>query len=154
MLDAYLGDILQSLKDQRWDEAQEAAVALPRIAVALANPQLQSSCDHYREWCSAWVQPSFDDSVYSRWCALSMGGKTEPAQCVPSAALRELRLRRLARTGAAQTGPLLVQSYEPQGNAVTELCVALIAATRKWYVKSARHDQVVQSNLARLGIFR
>ena len=43
MLTNYLADVEQNLDEQRWELAMRDVVELPKIAVALANPEMRSS---------------------------------------------------------------------------------------------------------------
>src|ERR1700733_7983287 len=58
MLTNYLADVEQNLDERRWDMALRDVVDLPRIAVALTNPELRSSREQCVAWCEQWVRPS------------------------------------------------------------------------------------------------
>ena len=55
MLASYLTDIEQLLDEQRWDAALREACDLPRIAVALSDPQLRCSREEVGIWCAQWM---------------------------------------------------------------------------------------------------
>src|SRR6185437_1155631 len=82
MIATYLTDIEQMLDEQRWDAALREASDLPRIAVALADPQLRSSGEEIRNWCQQWIQPP---EMTER---IVPTGAAEP---VPTGALRRLQ---------------------------------------------------------------
>lgn len=160
MLTSYLSDIEQLLDEQRWDAALREALDLPRIAVALSDPQLRASGERIQTWCEEWIRPDPDSNAhgaeYERVNAtvLNHVPRDEPA-IVPFIPLKRLRLRRHARTpprgfsfghngGALDAGG---------GNAVGT-CTVLVEAARRWYAQSAVHDPTVQMNLARLAVLR
>ena len=51
MLAGYLTDIEQLLDEQHRDAALREAFDLPRIAVALTDPQLRCSGERMKTWC-------------------------------------------------------------------------------------------------------
>ncbi len=57
MLTNYLADVEQNLDEQRWEMALRDVVDLPKIAVALANPEMRSSREQCMAWCEQWVRP-------------------------------------------------------------------------------------------------
>src|SRR6202030_4094952 len=57
MLAAYLTDIEQLLDEQHRDAALREAFDLPRIAVALTDPQLRCSGEQVKTWCEQWIGP-------------------------------------------------------------------------------------------------
>jgi hypothetical protein len=159
MLTSYLSDIEQQLDEQRWDAALREALDLPRIAVALSDPQLRASGERIKTWCDEWIRPDPDSNAqgaeYERAYAtvLNHVPRDEPA-IVPFLPLKRLRLRRHARTplrgfSSGQNGALDAGG----GNAVTS-CNVLVEAARRWYAQSAVHDPTVQMNLARLAVLR
>jgi hypothetical protein len=159
MLTSYLSDIEQLLDEQRWDAALREALDLPRIAVALSDPQLRASGERIQTWCDEWIRPDPDSNArgaeYARVNAtvLSHVPRDEPA-IVPFLPLKRLRLRRHARTpprgfSSGHKGALDVEG----GNAVAT-CTILVEAVRRWYAQSAVHDATVQVNLARLAVLR
>ena len=58
MLTNYLADVEQNLDEQRWEMALRDVVDLPKIAVALANPEMRSSREQCAAWCEQWVRPA------------------------------------------------------------------------------------------------
>jgi hypothetical protein len=149
MLDMYAGDIAGMLAEGHHRVAEHAALAIPHIAVALADSALQSSCIAYRDWCCKWVQPEFTPSVYESWCTRS--NECEHGNGVPFAALRTLRLQRRARELPARTVRLESAPKPDTSQAVT---CALLGAAFRWYEQEGRYQTVVQTNLARLGVLR
>ena len=78
-------------------------------------------------------------------------GEDPSASGVPFNALRSLRLHRHTRPngrGVTVSHDLIEQDESP----VTTTCLTLMAATLRWYVKSAASTPQVQANLARLGV--
>jgi hypothetical protein len=150
MLDMYAGDIARMLSEGQAERAEQAALAIPHIAVALADAELQSSCAAYEDWCTHWVQPQFDPLVYREWAARSgeceLGGPG-----VPFAALRTLRLQRRAREVPP---PFLDPETEYAANASQAATGALLRAALRWYEQEGRYQPLVQTNLARLGVLR
>src|SRR3954462_7588909 len=57
MLTNYLADVEQNLDEQRWEMALRDVVDLPRIAVALANPEMQANREQCAAWCGQWIRP-------------------------------------------------------------------------------------------------
>lgn len=155
MLASYLTDIEQLLEEQRWDAALREACDLPRIAVALSNPELRCSGEDVGTWCAQWLpraQPPGADNPEPLV-------KTAPAQqsgpaAVPALALRRLQLRRHVRTPPRGYRQSPADSLDPQGAQSAETGLALIGAARRWYARSGCHDPTVQSNLARLAVLR
>jgi hypothetical protein len=143
------------MQEGRLEEAERAALALPHIAVALADARLQSSREAYRSWCCEWVSMEhangqYDDQ-YDEWCKkASFGDDAEPGG-VPFNALRSLRLHRHTRPnsrGITISHDVIEQDESP----VTTTCLTLMAATLRWYLQSAVSTSQVQTNLARLGV--
>src|SRR5256885_16783175 len=58
MLTNYLADVEQNLDEHRWELALRDAADLPKIAVALTDPELRSSAERCKAWCEQWVRPS------------------------------------------------------------------------------------------------
>jgi hypothetical protein len=149
MLDMYTVDISRMLTEGRHDDAQQAALAIPHIAVALADAALQSSCTMYQDWCGHWVQPDFGAPVYSEWCGRSK--ECREGSDVPFAALRALRLQRRAREVSI---PLVRAEMPVEARAPQAVALALLGAVCRWYEQEGRYDSLVQTNLARLGVLR
>jgi hypothetical protein len=165
MLDAYLGDIEYLMRERLWAEAVPLALALPHICVAISDAALRSSPADYLEWCQNWVRPSRSDTTATVPTADALFRLAqsrsevlddESGTVVPAAALRRLRLRRLARAmplrrkSAISDLVRLDASQEPERAAA----IALIEAVRRWYADRGALDHTVQSNLARLAILR
>src|SRR5262249_10546091 len=135
-------------------------VDLPRIVVALADPELTSTSERCRAWCEQWVRPSRATSDsgmdHQRICHI-LGEKTESAgkdPSIPSVALRRLRLRRHARN-APRGFNASHAAKASQGAAETfAICTAVVEGVRRWYANFACHDPVAQVNLARLAVLR
>src|SRR5215469_4453293 len=73
MVASYLTDVEKLLEAQRWDAALCEAYDLPRIAVALTDPTLQSSGEQQKNWCEEWLRPAGDEDAsdnldYERVC--------------------------------------------------------------------------------------
>lgn len=160
MVANYLADIEQLLDEQRWEAAMREALDVPRIAVALSDPQLTSCADRLKEWCDQWIHPAEPDrnasgADYERISAtvLARSPRDETAT-VPSLALKRLRLRRHARTPPRGFSSGLKTNFAPEGNNAIETCTILVEAARRWYAHSAVHDRTVQANLARLAVLR
>lgn len=161
MLASYLTDIERLLDEQHGDAALREAFDLPRIAVALTDPQLRCSDEQLRSWCREWIakddQPSagLDYERVGRTVSERVTGADPPGiPSVPARALRRLRLRRHVRTrprgfSGARAEPLAAQDDE-----ALQMCTVLVDAARRWYARSACHDTTVQTNLARLAVLR
>jgi hypothetical protein len=154
MLASYLTDIEQLLDEQRWDAALREACDLPRIAVALSDPELRCSCEEVGSWCAQWL-PDAEAAPgnHDRSVASPTGAAAGPAE-VPAHALRRLQLRRHVRTPPRGYRPRQDDRLDPQEAQSAETGLALIGAARRWYARSGCHDPTVQSNLARLAVLR
>lgn len=162
MLTCYLTDIEQLLAEQCDEAALRDAFDLPRIAVALTDPQLRCSGERMRSWCEQWIGPSGgeprpDGLDYAR-VGRSVServtrGSAEP-ETVPTHALRRLQLRRNVRTPQRDFSTSGNGNLAPQDAETVHLCTALVEAARRWYARSACHDTTVQANLARLAVLR
>jgi hypothetical protein len=157
MLDEYLAEIEELLQREQWAAALREALALPHIAAALADSQLQSSRERYENWCTEWVHVGTSeeshvtsDELYGMW---SHHGQPEGSDDAPPLqALTQLRLRRLVRP-ARVSGPL--PAAGTAGDSTDRaICAALLSATRRWYAYSGSRDAKVQTNLGRLAILR
>lgn len=158
MLASYLTDIEQLLEEQRWDAALSEACDLPRIAVALSDPQLRCSGEEVGQWCEQWIphadnadpQAEAERAGRLRERASGSGGP----EFVPTRALRRLQLRRHVRTPPRGYPPVPDESLDPQEAESIETGRALVGAARRWYARSGCHDPTVQTNLARLAVLR
>lgn len=162
MLTSYMTDIERLLDEQHWESAVREALDLPRIAVALSDPQLTVSGERLKAWCDAWIRPAEPDrnarcTEYQRVCAAVLANtELNDTAVLPSLALKRLRLRRLVRVpprgfnaGRAGSGVIV-----PEGSQAIETCGLIVEAARRWYAQSAVSDKVVQANLARLAVLR
>jgi glutamine synthetase adenylyltransferase len=163
MVASYLTDVEELLEAQRWDAALCEAYDLPRIAVALTNPTLQSSGEQQKTWCEQWIRPTDDEDasdrldyerVYRAVCEhLEHQDAAEP-KSIPARALRRLRLRRHVRTAPRGFYPEAHAPDDPETSESVQICAALVDAARRWYARSACHNTIVQANLARLAVLR
>jgi hypothetical protein len=162
MLTSYMTDIEQLLDEQHWEAALREALELPRIAVALSDPQLTFSGERLKAWCDAWIRPEEPDrnarcAEYQRVSAAVLANTApDETAIVPSLALKRLRLRRLVRIpprgfNAGRTSSSVIV---PEGGHAIETCGLIVEAARRWYAQSAVSDKVVQANLARLAVLR
>jgi hypothetical protein len=151
MLASYLTDIEQLLDEQRWDAALREACDLPRIAVALSDPELRCSGEEVGTWCAQWL-PSAGAATGSP--TVSVPAATPGPAQVPAHALRRLQLRRHVRTPPRGYRPRQDDGLGPQEAQSVETGLALIGAARRWYARSGCHDPTVQNNLARLAVLR
>ncbi len=163
MLARYLTDIEQLLDEQLGEAALRDAFDLPRIAVALTDPELRCSGERMKTWCQQWIRPSGGEpraggldyervgrSVSER---VTREGAADP-ETVPTRALRRLQLRRHVRTATRGFSILRSKNLAPQEAEMVDICTALVEAARRWYARSACHDTTVQANLARLAVLR
>ncbi|HVN43685.1 MAG TPA: hypothetical protein VMT66_00425 [Steroidobacteraceae bacterium] len=161
MFAAYLADIEQLLDDQHREAALREALDLPRIAVALADPQLRSAPEQVKRWCEEWVRPpgaerdaqglEYERLTHTLIERLAQASDAEP---VPMRALRRLQLRRHTRSIPRGFRASRSVDLPARDSELFDLCTALIEAARRWYARSACHDADVQANLARLAVLR
>jgi len=161
MFASYLTDIEQLLDEERWDAALSESFELPRIAVALADPQLRCSPEQARTWCEEWIRPPRAEhdahGLDFEQLARAVGervAKLAASEAVPMRALRRLQLRRHVRTLPRGFNGWHSDNLAPEETASAEMCSALVEAARRWYARSACHDVTVQANLARLAVLR
>jgi len=160
MLTNYLADVEQNLDEQRWEMALRDVVDLPKIAVALANPEMRSSPEQCAAWCEQWIRPpsavndsGVDHEHICRVLDETAGDKTSGAT-VPSLALRRLRLRRHARHAPRGfNAERVIKSHEDHAETFA-VCTAVVDGMRRWYAHCACHDATAQANLARLAVLR
>ncbi|MBV8143476.1 MAG: hypothetical protein JO184_00615 [Gammaproteobacteria bacterium] len=161
MFAAYLGDIEQLLDAHRREPALREALDLPRIAVALADPQLRCAPEQVTRWCEEWVRPPGAERDaqgldYERLIRslIERLAQASGAEGVPMRALRRLQLRRHARALPRGFRASRSADLPEQENEAFDMSTALIEAARRWYARSAVHDPSVQANLARLAVLR
>lgn len=159
MLTNYLADVEQNLDEHRWEVALRDVADLPKIAVALTDPQLTSSGERCKAWCEQWIRPpnaanesGVDHESICRILNEKSGhGRTAS---VPSVELRRLRLCRHARNAprgfngshAGKEGEDTAETFA--------ICTAVVEGVRRWYAHVACHDATAQANLARLAVLR
>ncbi len=153
----------QLLDEQHRDAALREAFDLPRIAVALTDPQLRCSGEQVKTWCEQWIEPRgaerrahpLDYERVGRNVSerVRQEGAAGP-ESVPTRALRRLRLRRYLRTPSRGFSATHSENLAPEETEAVEMCTALVEAARRWYARSACHDTTVQTNLARLAVLR
>jgi len=161
MFAAYVADIELLLDAQRREAALREALDLPRIAIALADPQLRCTREQVQRWCEEWIRPpgaerdaqGLDYERLSRRIGERLAQVSEP-DGVPMRALRRLQLRRHARTAPRGFRARRSAELPARENDAFDMCAALIEAARRWYARSACHDPNVQANLARLAVLR
>jgi hypothetical protein len=163
MFDTYLTDIEQLLHHQMWGAALTDALALPHIAVALGDARRRSSGECYKAWCATWtraeVQPNADPApdgarFFAMWCERAGCSEPESALAVPVRALRQLRLRRLARPMSPGCHPSQPTTNDADALQAVEVCTLLVESANRWYTRRAARDDIVQANLARLAVMR
>src|SRR3954452_10622740 len=154
----YLADVEQNLDEQRWELAMRDVIELPKIAVALANPEMRSSREQCVAWCEQWLRPpnaANDSGVDHEHICRVLDQQSEAGSQtagVPSVALKRLRLRRHARHVPRGFKPSLA---EREDHAETfAVCTAVVEGMRRWYAHFACHDATAQANLARLAVLR
>lgn len=161
MFAAYLADIEQLLDAQRREPALREALDLPRIAIALGDPQLRCNREALHRWCEEWIRPpgaerdaqGVDYERLVRGIDERLAQTSEP-DGVPMRALRRLQLRRHARTAPRGFRARRLPDLPAREGETFDMAAALIEAARRWYARSACHDPTVQANLARLAVLR
>jgi hypothetical protein len=163
MFDTYLTDIEQLLHHQLWSAALTDALALPHIAVALADSRRRSSGERYQAWCSVWMRADarteadaqeLGARLFRMWCERAGKPEEQTALAVPVRALRQLRLRRLARPMSPGCHPQQPKTTDADAAQAVEVCTQLADAANRWYTRLAARDDTVQANLARLAVMR
>ena|SRR3569833_2982926 len=160
MLTNYLADVEQNLDEQRWELAMRDVIELPKIAVALANPEMRSTREQCVAWCEQWVRPlnaANESGIDHEHICRVLDEKSEdgsPTGDVPSIALKRLRLRRHARQAPRGfNGVRAVKENEDHAETFA-VCTAVVEGIRRWYAHFACHDATAQANLARLAVLR
>jgi hypothetical protein len=161
MFASYLTGIEQLLEERHWDAALREALDLPRVAVALADPQLRCSRQQMLTWCQQWIRPAqaqrdahgmdLEPLAQRLRERLDRAGESDR---VPMRALRRLQLRRHLRVPPQAYFSAGTDNLLPPGDGILEMCALLFAAGRRWYARCACHEPVVQANLARLAVLR
>lgn len=162
MLTTYLADVEQLLSEQHWEMALRDAIDLPRIAVALTDPQMCVSSERCKAWCEEWIRPANEDEDagldHGHLCRVlsehAENDREAANQGVPSTALRRLRLRRHARNAPRGFNIEKPETQDPEAADAVQICTAVVEGVRRWYAHSACHDAVAQANLARLAVLR
>jgi hypothetical protein len=161
MFASYLADIEQLLEAQRADAALREALDLPRLAVALADPQLRCTNEQVRTWCEEWIRPPGAERDAQGLDYERVGrniierlAKHSGTELVPMRALRRLQLRRHAREAPRGFPSWRLQQLPPREAETVQMCSALLEAARRWYARRAVRDTAVQANLARLAVLR
>lgn len=163
MVASYLTDVEKLLEAQRWDAALCEAYDLPRIAVALTDPTLQSSGEQQKDWCEQWIRPAVPDDesdgldyerVFRTVCEHIEHEDAAAPKSIPARALRRLRLRRHVRAAPRGFPHESHPPDDPKASQSAQVCTALVEAARRWYARSACHNTIVQANLARLAVLR
>lgn len=160
MLTNYLADVEQNLEEQRWEMALRDVIDLPRIAVALTDPEMKSTPNGCKAWCERWIRTGAHDSGHAvgpeHVCrVLEERAKDDTKDStIPSLALRRLRLRRHARNVPRGFNSTVVSKADPSAKEAVAVCAAVVEGVRRWYAHFAVHDAVAQTNLARLAVLR
>jgi hypothetical protein len=161
MFASYLTDIEHSLEEQRWDAALREALDLPRLAVALADPELRCAREQVLTWCQEWIRPAdaerdahgIDLEPLMARLRERLERQCEPDR-IPMRALRRLQLRRHLRAPPLGYVNARAANLPAREAEILDICSMLFAAGRRWYARSACHDPIVQANLARLAVLR
>ena len=161
MLTSYLTDVERLLDERRSEAALREALDLPRLAVALSDPQLQCLPEQVTRWCQEWIRPPGAEhdaqGLDFERLARRLGERAAElvgAEPVPMRALRRLQLHRHVRVparGFISERGVYLSAREAE---TAETCDALLQAAARWYARTACHDPVVQGNLARLAVLR
>jgi hypothetical protein len=163
MFDTYLSDIEQLLHHQMWGAALTDALALPHIAVALSDAGQRSSAAKFKAWCATWARPDAattaqsdldGEQLFQMWCERAGRSEQDAARAVPVPALRQLRLRRLARPMSPGCRPAQPKTCDADAVQAVDVCTLLVDAAQRWYTRRAARDDIVQANLARLAVMR
>lgn len=149
MLDVYASDIALLLTEGHCELAERQALAIPHIAIALADARLLSSQSLYCEWCVRWVQPDFGADKYREWSE-RVGECAQGVAAVPFTALRKFRLQRQTR----EVHALMPPRPSEERNSAHAVTYALLGAQFRWYEQQGRQLPAVQTNLSRLGVLR
>jgi hypothetical protein len=161
MFASYLTDIERLAEEQRWDAALREALDLPRLAVALADPELRCAREQVLTWCQEWIRPAeaerdahgLDLEPLMQRLLERLERQCEPDR-IPMRALRRLQLRRHLRAPPSGYFTVHAENLPPRESEILDVCSLLFAAGRRWYARSACHDPTVQVNLARIAVLR
>jgi hypothetical protein len=160
MLTNYLADVEQNLDEHRWELALRDVADLPRIVVALADPELTSSSERCKAWCERWVRPpstAMESGLdHEHICRVldEKSGPTVNQPSIPSTELRRLRLRRHARNAPRGFNASHLVKGGQDVAQIFAICTAVVEGVRRWYANFACHDATAQANLARLAVLR
>jgi hypothetical protein len=160
MITNYLADVEQNLDEHRWEMALRDVIDLPRIAVALSDPEMKSSSTDCKAWCERWIRASGDESepaVAADHVCRVLSERADDhgdGSAIPAHALRRLRLRRHARNAPRGFNSVNASKDDPRAKEAFAVCAAVVEGVRRWYAHFAVHDSVAQTNLARLAVLR
>jgi hypothetical protein len=163
MLENYLTDLEDLIRERMWGEALPLALALPHVCVALADSALRSSREGFVHWCEQWLCPIYPESLtpaptaeelYALSCERAGFSELDVSAGVPVTALRQLRLRRLARPAPPRRRTAAAELSDALDEPAHSVCIYIMHAVNRWYDDWASLDLTVQTNLARLAVLR
>lgn len=163
MLERYLADLDDLMREDLWNEALPLALALPHLCAALADPAFSSSRERFVAWCELWLYPTFTQSqkevptaheLYAFAHERAGFGELEATAGVPMEFLKRLRLRRLARPSSMLRRAMPADTLDESEVSTHRACVYIMQAVYRWYDEWAVFDATVQTNLARLAVLR
>jgi hypothetical protein len=94
------------------------------------------------------------ERLFDMWRERAGCPEQDAARSVPVRALRQLRLRRLARPMSPGCRPTQPKTADADTAQAVDVCTVLMDAARRWYTRRAARDDTVQANLARLAVMR
>lgn len=158
----FLNDIGQLLDEHRFEAATKLASDIPRVAVALADPELKCTPEKIHSWCERWVEPTgaerdaqgLERERVSRSIGERVTREAGESSAVPLRALKRLRLRRHVRNPPRGYLPAELRQLNPHEAIAARYSETLLEAGRRWYARSAVHDPIVQQNLSRITVLR